>query len=333
MPDFISEFWSVSIAVITVVSILGCLVLLFSVSTQRVVRDASGKVETTGHTWDDDLGEYNNPLPRWWMWMFILTVVFALAYLVIYPGLGAYKGTLAWTSTGEYQDELRKADAQYGPLFSQYAGRDLKHVAADPQARAIGQRLFLNYCAQCHGSDARGGKGFPDLTDQDWLWGGTPEAIKTTILHGRNGVMPPMGAALGSEQDVRNVANYVMSLSGRAHDSIYAYQGKAKFGACAACHGADGKGNPALGAPNLTDTIWLHGGGVENVMETIRKGRNNVMPGHQVFLGEEKVHLLSAYVWGLSNNTSMPLAAATPPSGAGTGSATPAATPAAVPAR
>jgi cytochrome c oxidase cbb3-type subunit 3 len=286
--------------------------LLFSVSSQRVVRDADGKVQTTGHTWDDDLGEYNNPLPRWWMWLFILTIVFGLAYLFFYPGLGSFKGSLAWSSAGEYQDEVHKADAQFGPLFSQYASRDLKAVAADPQARAIGQRLFLNYCAQCHGSDARGGKGFPDLTDRDWLWGGSPDAIKTTILHGRNGVMPPMGAAIGGAADVRNVANYVMSLSGSAHDAIAASQGKSKFTACAACHGADAKGNPALGAPNLTDKVWLHGGGVENVMETINKGRNNVMPGHQDFLGEDKVHLLAAYVWSLSNDAAPAIAAAAP---------------------
>ena len=327
MADFISEFWSVAIAVITLVSILGCLVLLFSVSKGRVVRDAAGKIETTGHTWDDDLGEYNNPLPRWWMWLFILTIVFGLGYLALYPGLGAFKGNLAWSSTGEYQEEMRKADAQFGPLFSQYASRDLKVVAADPQARAIGQRLFLNYCSQCHGSDARGGKGFPDLTDRDWLYGGAPETIKASILNGRNGIMPVMGASLTSEEEVRNVANYVMSLSGGAHDPLAAYLGKAKFATCAACHGGDAKGNPALGAPNLTDKVWLHGGGVDNVMETIRKGRNNVMPAHKDFLGEDKVHLLAAYVWSLSNDTATAgaapaaMAAAAP----GTTGATPAA--------
>ena len=310
MPDFISEFWSVAIAVITVVSIFGCLALLLVVSKGKVKRDAEGKVETTGHVWDETLGEYNNPLPRWWMWLFILTIVFSLGYLVLYPGLGSFKGSLAWSSTGEYDDEVRKADAQYGPLFRQYASRDLKLVAADPQARAIGQRLFLNYCAQCHGSDARGGKGFPDLTDNDWLYGGSPEAIKLTILNGRNGVMPPMGGVLTSDQDVSNVANYVMSLSGGNYDSLAVYLGKSKFAGCAACHGGDAKGNPALGAPNLTDKVWLHGGGLQNVTETIRKGRNSVMPAHKDFLGEDKVHLLSAYVWSLSNDTSATAAAA-----------------------
>jgi len=310
MADFVSEFWGVCIAVITVASIVGCLLLLFSVSTGKVKRDANGQVQTTGHTWDEDLGEFNNPLPRWWMWLFIITIVFGLGYLAFYPGLGAFQGKLGWSSANEYQEELQKAEAQYGPLFKQYASRDLKLVAADPQARAIGQRLFLNYCSQCHGSDARGGKGFPDLTDRDWLWGGKPEDIKATIMNGRNGVMPVMGGSLTGDADVRNVASYVLSLSGSNEDGLAVFNGKAKFAACAGCHGADGKGNPLLGAPNLTDKVWLHGGGIENVMETIRKGRNSVMPAHKDFLGEDKVHLLAAYVWSLSNDTSSTAAAA-----------------------
>lgn len=309
MADFVSEVWSIYIAVITVFSVIGCLVLLLSLSKQKVVRDADGKPETTGHVWDEDLGEYNNPLPRWWMWMFILTTVFGLAYLAFYPGLGAYTGKLNWSSAGAYQDELLQADAQYGPLFKQFAGRDLKEVAADPQARAIGQRLFLNYCAQCHGSDARGGKGFPNLTDQDWLYGGAPETVEQSILNGRNGVMPPMGGALTTEDQVDNVATYVMSLSGGNYDGLAVYKGKKDFAVCAACHGADGKGNQALGAPNLTDNIWLHGGGLDRVKETIRKGRNNVMPAHKDFLGPDKVHLLAAYVWGLSNASTLPASA------------------------
>ena len=172
-------------------------------------------------------------------------------------------------------------------------------MSADPQAREIGSRLFLTYCAQCHGSDARGSKGFPNLTDGDWLYGGAPEVIKASILTGRNGVMPPMAAALGGDADVKNVANYVLSLSGAAHDSLAAQQGKSKFGACAACHGQEGKGNPALGAPNLTDKVWLYGGSIDAIVETINKGRANLMPAHQEFLGEAKVHLLAAYVYGL----------------------------------
>ena len=320
MADFVSEFWSFYVSILTLLSIAACIVLLQLVSTRKVVRNETGEVETTGHTWDEDLGEYNNPLPRWWMWLFYLTIFFALGYLVMYPGLGSYKGTLGWSSTGEHAAEVKQADAEFGPVFAQFAAKEIKAVAADPQAHAIGERLFLNYCAQCHGSDARGSKGFPNLADNDWLWGGTPALIKTSILEGRNGVMPPLGAALGSDDDVKNVAHYVLSLSESANDSIRAAQGKAKFGVCAACHGADGKGNVAMGAPNLTDKIWLHGGGVENIIETINKGRNNGMPAHKDFLGEQKSHLLAAYVWSLSNDAApksapaaqAPAAAATP---------------------
>jgi cytochrome c oxidase cbb3-type subunit 3 len=221
---------------------------------------------------------------------------------MLYPGLGSFAGKLGWKSTGEYQAELAKADAQYGPLFDKYLHQDLKTVAADPQAHAIGERLFLTYCAQCHGSDARGNKGFPNLTDKDWLYGGAPETIKTTIMGGRNGQMPSMAAALGSDKDVENVAHYVLSLSDSTHDPIKAVFGKGKFGACAACHGADAHGNQMLGAPNLSDRIWLYGGSAETVMETIRKGRNNTMPAFKDFLGEAKVHVLAAYVWNLSND-------------------------------
>ena len=314
MADFVSDFWSVFIAVATIISIIACAVLLYVQSTHKVAngvnQTASGApASTSGHVWDEDITEYNNPMPGWWIWMFYLTIFFSAGYLVMYPGLGAFRGSLGWTSAGEHADEMKQAEAEYGPLFAQFAAKDLKVVAADPQARAIGERLFLNTCAQCHGSDARGSKGFPNLADTDWLWGGTPDLIKQTIMEGRTGMMPPLGAALGGDTDVRNVANYVLSLSGSAHDSIGAALGKPKFAVCAACHGADGKGNIAMGAPNLTDKVWLHGGGIENVAETISKGRNNQMPAHKDFLGDAKAHVLAAYVWGLSNDTATPAAA------------------------
>jgi cytochrome c oxidase cbb3-type subunit 3 len=312
MADFTSGFWSIYISVATIAALVICLVLLFITSSKVVPKDPSGQTETTGHVWDETLGEFNNPLPRWWMWMFYLTVFFALAYLFLYPGLGSFQGNLAWSSSGQYSDEVKKADAEFGPLFAQFLAKDVKAVSADPQAKEIGGRLYLNYCAQCHGSDARGSKGFPNLTDRDWLYGGTPEIIKTTIMGGRNGVMPPMGAAVGGEEDVKNVANYVLSLSGSAHDSIRAAQGKAKFGACAACHGPEGKGNPAMGAPNLTDKVWLYGGTVDTISETIVKGRNNQMPAHKEFLGEAKVHLLAAYVYGLGGGEAAAPAPAAP---------------------
>jgi cytochrome c oxidase cbb3-type subunit 3 len=304
MADFTNGFWDFYISIITLLSIAGCGLLLWSQSKHRVKLGADGKDVahgTTGHVWDEDLTELNTPMPRWWMWLFYITIVFALAYLALYPGLGSYAGTLGWKSAGAYQLELKKAEADYGPLFDKYAKQDLKVVAADPQAHAIGERLFLTYCAQCHGSDARGNKGFPNLTDNDWLYGGDPSIIKTTILHGRNGQMPPMAAALGSDKDVENVAHYVRSLSDLTTDPIKVAFGKPKFAACAACHGFDGHGNQALGAPNLADKVWLYGGSADTIMETIRKGRTNTMPAFDAFLGEPKVHLLAAYVWSLSN--------------------------------
>ena len=301
MADFTSNFWSLYVAVLAILGIAGCAILLFAQSKVQIEVPADGNAETTGHSWDEGLSELNNPMPRWWMWMFYLTIFFGAGYLILYPGLGSYAGKLGWRSVGQYEQELKKADDEFGPIFAKYQSQDLKTVAADPQAHAVGERLFLTYCAQCHGSDARGNKGFPNLTDNDWLHGGDPETIKTTIMNGRHGVMPPMGAAIGGEKDIENVAHYVLSLSDSAHDPIKAAFGKEKFGACAACHGADGKGNQAIGSANLTDKIWLYGGSAETIMETIRKGRDNTMPAFKDFLGEAKVHVLAAYVWSLSN--------------------------------
>ena len=306
MADFMSEFWSIYITVLTVLGIAGCALLLWSQSTVKTKLSKDGEAESTGHVWDEGLSELNNPMPRWWMWLFYITIVFGVIYLALYPGLGSFVGKLGWTSAGEYKDELKVADAEYGPLFEKFQKTDLKLLAADPQARAIGERLFLTYCAQCHGSDARGNKGYPNLTDTDWLYGGDPEVIKATLIKGRNGVMPPMGAAIGSEKEIENVAHYVLSLSGSTSDPIKAAFGKEKFGVCAACHGADGKGNQALGAPNLTDKTWLYGGSVATIMETIRGGRNNVMPAFHEFLGDAKIHLLTAYIWGKSNISMLP---------------------------
>jgi cytochrome c oxidase cbb3-type subunit 3 len=301
MSDFTNGFWNIYIIILTVLGVAGCAILLYTQSSARL--EPGQKTDgTTGHIWDEDLSELNTPMPRWWMWLFYITIVFGVAYLALYPGLGNFAGKLGWKSSGQYREELAKAEADYGPQFNRYLQQDLKAVAADPKAHAMGERLFLTYCAQCHGSDARGNKGFPNLTDKDWLYGGTPETIKQTILHGRNGVMPSMAAALGSDQEVENVAHYVMSLSGSTADPIKAVFGKAKFGACMACHQADAHGNQAIGAPNLTDKVWLYGGSAETIMETIRKGRNNTMPAFDDFLGEGKVHVLAAYVWSLSND-------------------------------
>lgn len=298
MADFTSSGWSIYIMVVTALGILACLWLTMALSKKRTPGEEVG---TTGHVWDETLAEYNNPLPRWWIYLFYITIVFSILYLVLYPGFGSFKGVFGWTQIGQYENEVKRVDAQVAPLFERFKGMELQQIAADPDARAMGERMFLTYCVQCHGSDARGSRGFPNLTDGDWLWGGDPAAIEQSILAGRHGVMPPMGAALGGAADVENVAHYVLSLSGGAHDAVKAELGKPKFAACAACHGADGKGNTALGAPNLTDNVWLYGGSLATVIEGINKGRSNQMPAFKELLGESKVRVLAAYVWGLSN--------------------------------
>jgi cytochrome c oxidase cbb3-type subunit 3 len=295
VSQFSSEFWDVYVAIGTLVSVIACAVLLKAQSIRR----APGRTETTGHVWDGDLGEYNNPLPRWWAWLFYLTIVFSLGYLVLYPGLGSYKGVLGWTQLGQLDDENRKAQAAYGPLYERFAAQEVAVLAKNPEALAIGQKLFLNHCAQCHASDGGGSRGFPNLTDRDWLYGGAPETIKVSITEGRAGAMPPFGAALGDE-GVKDLADYVLSLSGNAHDSIRRARGAPIFkSTCAGCHGGDGKGNPALGAPNLTDSIWLHGSGPA-IPETIANGRMSRMPAHKDLLSPAKIHLLTAYVYSLS---------------------------------
>lgn len=296
MSDFFNSGWSLFVAAVTIIGLIFCLVLLAIASRRKVMAGDN----STGHVWDVDLKEMNNPLPRWWVGLFIITVVFAAVYLAFYPGLGSNAGTLKWTSAGQHAAEMEKARAQMAPLYAKFTGQGAEALAKDAQAMAIGERLFANNCAQCHGADARGSKGFPNLTDNDWLYGGTHEKIKETITGGRNGNMPPMAAAVGSADDVKNVANYVLSLSGSPHNSVAAQLGKPKFAACAACHGPDGKGNQAIGAPNLTDKIWLHGWGEQAIINIVTNGKNNQMPAQATRLSPEQIHVLAAYVWNLS---------------------------------
>ncbi len=298
MSDFIHAGWSVYVALMTLGGIVACLLLLWVAARRKVMASDT----TTGHVWDEDLRELNNPLPRWWMGLFVLTVVFSLGYLALYPGLGSFTGTLGWTQDRQYDAEVQRLQQQVAPLYARFAGMNAPQLAADAQAMRIGERLFINHCAQCHGSDARGSKGFPDLTDTDWLYGGSHDRIVETIAQGRRGVMPPMAAALGGAQDVRNVAQYVLSLSGSPHDKFGAEAGRAKFAACAACHGVNGKGNPALGAPNLTDRVWLHGWGEPAIVDAIQRGRDNQMPAHADKLSAEQIRVLGAYVWNLSQS-------------------------------
>ncbi|MDR6520728.1 cytochrome c oxidase cbb3-type subunit 3 [Variovorax paradoxus] len=299
MSDFISRFWSDYVAVVSLLSILGCVILLWLTARKRVAASADN---TTGHVWDEDLREANNPLPMWWVGLFVLTIVFGLGYLALFPGLGSFRGKSDWTSRAAYEAEVARATQELAPVYAKYAAMPVEEISRDPQAHAIGERLFMGNCAQCHGSDARGSKGFPNLTDKDWLYGGTPEKIIETITRGRVGVMPPMAAAVGTPDDVKNVANYVLSLSGEPHDSVRAGLGKAKFTACAACHGIGGVGNQALGAPNLSDRIWLHGYGEAAIIQMINSGKHNEMPAQEGRLTEAQIRMVASYVWGLSNN-------------------------------
>ena len=302
MSDFVNSFWSVYIAAISVAGIFGCLLLLIMTARKKV---ESAEDNTTGHVWDGDLRELNNPMPRWWMWLFVLTIVFSVFYLIAYPGLGGFSGQFKWSQVGAYKAEVESAEQALEPMYARFSSMSAEEIAKDGPAMAIGANLFQNNCAQCHSSDARGGKSFPNLTDSDWLWGGTPDKIHETITNGRMGVMPPQAESVGSQEDVRNLANYVLSLSGSPHDAARATLGKEKFIVCSACHGADGKGMQALGAPNLTDDIWLHGWGEAAVMDMINNGKMNVMPPqakeHGGKLTPAQVNVLTAYVWSLSN--------------------------------
>lgn len=294
-----STFWSWWVIILTVGNILACIWLIRWTAKKRPNEAAQGDV--TGHSWDGDLQEYNNPLPRWWLWLFYFTIIFSAVYLYFYPGLGNYKGALGWTQENQYDEEISEAKDEFGPIFAAYAAVPIDKLAKDGEAVAVGQRLYLNYCAQCHGSAATGGPGFPNLADNAWLWGGSPDQIKTSIANGRTGAMPAWQAIIGDD-GVANVTEYVRSLSGQAGDANKISQGKATFATyCAACHAADGTGNIAMGAPNLTDSVWVYGGSPGAVAKSISEGRAGVMPAHGEFLGDDKVHVLATYIYSLSN--------------------------------
>ncbi|NOI65450.1 cytochrome-c oxidase, cbb3-type subunit III [Vibrio sp. 99-8-1] len=322
-----TSFWSIWIIVITFATLIGCAVML-----AWCLKDKMGveEGEDMGHEYDG-IRELNNPLPKWWSYLFISTFVFAAIYLALFPGLGNFKGFLGWTSSDqtvmnidesrksiensqqnklldEYAKELDDANTYFGEAFNRLAYKDggselrsIPEIAADPEALKVGQRLFLQNCSQCHGSDARGQIGFPNLADNAWLYGGEPQAIVNTIMHGRIGAMPAWNDVLG-EDGVKEVVTYTLSLSGRSVNAREAAAGKTRFVVCTACHGTDGKGNPAVGAPDLTDNIWLFGDTRADVTATVANGRQGVMPAWKDILGEEKVQLVSSYVWSLSNS-------------------------------
>ena len=299
-----TSFWSWYVTLLSLGTIAALVWLLLA--TRKGQRPDSTE-ETVGHSYDG-IEEYDNPLPRWWFMLFVGTVVFALGYLALYPGLGNWKGLLpgyedGWTQVKEWQREMDKADEQYGPLYAKYAAMPVEEVAKDPQALKMGGRLFASNCSVCHGSDAKGAYGFPNLTDDDWLWGGEPETIKTTILHGRQAAMPAWKDVIG-EEGIRNVAGYVRSLSGRDTPegiSVDIEQGQKIFATnCVVCHGPEAKGVAAMGAPNLTDNAWLYDSSFAQIQQNPRYGRNGRMPAQEAILGNDKVHLLAAYVYSLS---------------------------------
>ncbi|HLV27490.1 MAG TPA: cytochrome-c oxidase, cbb3-type subunit III [Burkholderiaceae bacterium] len=308
MNDFVSSFWSYWIAIISVGGVVFCLALLFS---QRawLKRDIE-QVEDTGHVWDGDLTELNNPIPRWWTVMFVGLCIIGLSIFYLYPALGFSNGKTGYSAAREVRAEQLALQERIKPIYARYQEMSFEEIARDASAREIGQRLFLNNCAQCHGSDARGAASFPNLTDNDWLWGGSPEQITHTITEGRHGMMPPWSAQI-KPAEASDIAQYVRSLSGLAHDPLRIVPGKRHFDTfCVACHGADGKGNQAMGAPNLTDNVWLYGSSEASIVQTILNGRENIMPAQKNVLTEDQIRMLAAWVWGLSNNPANTVATA-----------------------
>ncbi|MCG9731063.1 cytochrome-c oxidase, cbb3-type subunit III [Shewanella sp. Isolate13] len=316
-----SNFWSIWIIVLTVVVIIGCVVLLRACSKNDTGVE-EGK--SMGHSFDG-IEELNNPLPKWWSYMFYITIIFSVIYLALYPGLGSFKGFLGWTSSNQsvrtieeskqavvdaqnegrwvqYDQEVKHADEKFGPIFKAYADTPLEELVKNEEALKVGGRLFLQNCAMCHGSDARGSKGFPNLTDDAWLYGGELETIKTSIMDGRHGMMPPKGGLPIEDSELKGLTEYVVKLSGRDHDEALAAQGQGSFmKGCFACHGMDGTGNKFMGAPNLTDNAWVYGGSRGAIEQSIKNGRTGVMPAWKDVLGEEKVHVITAYVYSLSD--------------------------------
>jgi cytochrome c oxidase cbb3-type subunit 3 len=295
-----STFWSIWISVIVLGTVFGCVWLLWATRKSQTTDTETDR--TMGHSFDG-IEEYDNPLPKWWFYLFMATCVFSLGYLILYPGLGNFKGVLGWTSQGQWEEEVQQAEARYGELYAQYGNTPVEELAGIEDAMKMGQRLFANNCAVCHGSAARGAIGFPNLTDDAWLYGGTPEDILHTLNNGRQGAMPAKGTMPNmTNEQVDQVVNYVLSFSGRARDESAVEAGKEVYAqACVACHGVDAKGNQALGAPNLTDDAWLYGSTYDWIKETVLHGRQNQMPAQSDRLSQDQIQILAAYVYSLSN--------------------------------
>jgi cytochrome c oxidase cbb3-type subunit 3 len=294
-----STFWSIWISVITLGTVFGCWWLLYA--TRKGQTSDTETDRTTGHSYDG-IEELDNPLPKWWFYLFLATCVFSLVYLVLYPGLGNFNGLLGWTQHNQWQEEQRVADARYGELYARFGDTPVEELYQNQEAMQMGQRLFANNCSVCHGSAGRGNIGFPNLTDDAWQYGGDPDSILSTLHNGRAGAMPAMGTMPDmTATQVDQVVNYVLSYSDRARDPEAAKQGEQVFAqACSACHGPDGKGNQAMGAPNLTDDAWIYGSTYDWIKETVINGRENMMPAQSGRLSDDQIQILAAYVYSLS---------------------------------
>ena len=290
-----ASFWSYWIIILTTVTIVGITWILFA----NRKREQQSTEKTTGHVYDG-IEEFDNPLPAWWFYMFVITIVWGVGYLIVYPGMGNFAGAIGWTQVGQYDKEVAKAEEKYRHVRDRYLALPIAEIADDPAVRKMGMRMFANNCAQCHGADAGGAYGFPNLRDDDWIYGGDPDTIEATLVNGRQAAMPAWGSIIGDD-GVADVTQYILGLNGRDVDEAKAASGATVFATyCVACHTADATGNPAVGAPNLTNGVWLYGGSAEQIAQTVRAGRNGKMPSFKDTLSEDKIHILTAYVYGLN---------------------------------
>jgi cytochrome c oxidase cbb3-type subunit 3 len=293
-----STFWSIFVIVLVVINVGGCVWLI---TWTMNMNTAEQDDDSTGHTWDGDLKEYNNPLPKWWLNTFYLSIIFTVIYLALYPGLGNFKGLLGWTQDGQYEEQVAASRAQYEEVYAAFVGISLEDLATNPDALRLGRNTYMNNCASCHGSDGRGAKSFPNLTDDNWLWGGDAATVQQTIAQGRVGNMPALGAVAG-EEGVEQIITYLLSDTGDSSAEVAAGKQKFMTSGCIGCHGVNAEGNPILGAPNLRDADWLHGSSREDIRDTINNGRVNQMPAHLDLIGEDRVRMVAAYVLSLSQN-------------------------------
>ena len=293
-------FWHWFVAAGTILFVIWCAWLISWSAKQGPQNVADDDV--VGHKWDGDLEEWNKPAPKWWLYLYFITIAWAVGYMIAYPGLGSWKGTLGWSQHGQYESEMQAAASRYEPIYEKFAAMNFAELAKNAEANQLGKSLYASYCTTCHGSDARGATGYPNLTDGDWLWGNSEAALTTTLSNGRTAAMPVLAPALGGDQGVDNMVKYVRSLSGLAEADADAMSAKPMFIAlCSACHTAEGTGNQIFGAPNLADDIWLYGSSEDAVRTTIVQGRNGVMPAHGELLGENRTKILAAYIFSLSN--------------------------------